>query len=90
MTPCAFSRLFLGFGFRLPLKRYISINACIALQVRNIEANTDENLVDPHGHPLPPCIVMERGEPLDVWAARALPDRPQAFVVRPSFSPKQS
>jgi hypothetical protein len=54
--------------------------------VRNIESNSDKKLVDAHGHPLPPCIVMERGEPLDLWAARAQPDRPQAFVVRTSSS----
>jgi hypothetical protein len=53
------------------------------LQVRNIEDNTDKKLVDAHGYPLPPCIVMERGEPLDVWAQRAQPDRPLAFAVLP-------
>lgn len=26
-------------------------------------------LTDAHGDPLPPCIVMEKGESLDVWAA---------------------
>jgi hypothetical protein len=55
--------------------------ASLLLQVRNVEPNTDNTVVDAHGHALPPCIVMERGEPLDVWAARAKPDRPQAFVV---------
>ena len=34
------------------------------------------------GHPLPPCIVMERGESLDKWQARAKPDRMQACSVR--------
>ena len=28
---------------------------------------------------------MERGESLDIWAARAQPDRAQAFVVRRFF-----
>jgi hypothetical protein len=51
------------------------------MQVRNVEPNADNQIVDAHGHALPPCIVMERGEPLDAWAARAKPDRPQAFVV---------
>jgi hypothetical protein len=41
-----------------------------------------KKLLDGHGHPLPPFIVMERGESLDVWAARAQPDRPLAFAVR--------
>jgi hypothetical protein len=52
------------------------------LQVRNIEANAMKKLRDGHGHPLPPFIVMERGESLDMWAARAQPDRPLAFAVR--------
>ena len=41
-------------------------------------------MVDPAGHPLPPCIVMERGESLDLWSDRNAPDRAQAFTVRPS------
>lgn len=53
------------------------------VQVRNVEANTDGVHVDARGHPLPPCIVMERGESLDIWAARAKPDRSQAFTVWP-------
>jgi hypothetical protein len=55
--------------------------AFLLMQVHTVEANIDSKLVDAHGHALPPFIVMERGEPLDVWAARAKPDRPQAFVV---------
>ena len=51
-------------------------------QVRNVEANDDHALLDPSGHPLPPCIVMERGESLDMWSERATPDRYQAFGVR--------
>jgi hypothetical protein len=54
----------------------------LELQVRNIVPNDDEGFVDASGYPLPPCIVMERGESLDVWAARAKPDRSQAFSVR--------
>lgn len=46
-----------------------------------VEANTDKTIVDPQGYPLPPCIVLERGESLDIWAARARPDRAQAFSV---------
>lgn len=34
------------------------------------------------GQPLPSCIVMERGESLDIWTNRAKPDRAQAFAVR--------
>ena len=44
--------------------------------------NADGAVVDPRGHPLPPCIVMERGESLDIWSERAKPDRMQAFSVR--------
>ena len=47
-----------------------------------MEANTDGHFVDPSGHPMPPCIVTERGESLDIWAERARPDRPSAFLVR--------
>ena len=55
-------------------------------QLRNVEPNTDGRHVDTCGHPLPPCIVMERGESLDIWAARAQPDRLQAFTVSPDRS----
>ena len=51
-------------------------------QVRNVEGNTDKSIKDPQGHPLPPCIVMERGESLDIWSERAQADRSQAFMVR--------
>ena len=55
------------------------------LQVRNVEDNADKSIKDPMGHPLPPCIVMERGESLDIWAERAKPDRAVAFAVRPHW-----
>ena len=29
-------------------------------QLRNVEGNENGTLVDAQGHPLPPCIVMER------------------------------
>ena len=51
-------------------------------QVRNVESNADKSIKDPQGNPLPPCIVMERGESLDIWSERAKPDRSQAFMVR--------
>jgi hypothetical protein len=41
-----------------------------------------EGLVDPSGHPLPPCIVMERGENLQEWTERTQPDLSQALTVR--------
>lgn len=52
------------------------------LQVRSIVDNENGEVVDPDGHPLPPCIVMERGESLDLWSRRNAPDRAQAFTVR--------
>jgi hypothetical protein len=51
------------------------------MQLRNVEDNLDSTVVDPFGNPLPPCIVMERGEALDFWVARARPDRTQALSV---------
>jgi hypothetical protein len=52
------------------------------MQVRNVEDNLDRSLVDANGNPLPPCIVMERGESLDLWVGRAQPDSTQALAVR--------
>jgi hypothetical protein len=52
------------------------------VQPRNVIDNADGSLVDPAGYPLPPCIVMERGESLDLWSQRAKPDRSQAYSVR--------
>jgi hypothetical protein len=51
------------------------------MQLRNVEDNLDKSVVDTCGNPLPPCIVMERGEALDFWVARARPDRTQALSV---------
>jgi hypothetical protein len=56
------------------------------VQVRNVEGNLGGEVVDASGNPLPPCIVMERGEALDLWVARAQPDRSQAMSVRCSLS----
>ena len=36
---------------------------------------------DPHGHIMPPCIVMEKGESLDFWRERAAPDQPLVYAV---------
>lgn len=53
------------------------------MQVRSIVHNTNNELVGSEGHPLQPCIVMERGESLDLWSDRNAPDRAQAFTVCP-------
>jgi hypothetical protein len=46
----------------------------IVPNISEICDNTDSTAIDPAGYPLPPCIVMEKGESLDVWSARAKPD----------------
>jgi hypothetical protein len=51
------------------------------MQLRNVEDNLAKSVVDACGNPLPPCIVMERGEAMDIWVARARPDRAQAISV---------
>ena len=38
---------------------------------RSIVANEDGLFVDGRGCPMPPCIVVERGESLDLWAQRS-------------------
>lgn len=50
-------------------------------EVRLITDNADGAFRDVHGHPLAPCIVMERGESLDQWSRRARPDRFQTVSV---------
>ena len=44
--------------------------------------SAEAGLVDPRKEPLPPCIVMERGESLQEWCDRAEPDRFTTFAVR--------
>ena len=39
---------------------------------------------DRHGDPLPPCIVMEKGESLQEWCNRADPDVFASVAVRPT------
>ena len=42
---------------------------------------------DPAGAPLPPCIVMEKGESLQDWSNRAEPDLFMAVAVWPQCCP---
>eukprot|EP00892_Ulva_mutabilis_P002879 jgi/Ulvmu1/12592/UM092_0022.1 len=49
--------------------------------MRAILDNTDRRARDPHGHIMPPCIVMEKGESLDLWRERAAPDQPLVYAV---------
>eukprot|EP00892_Ulva_mutabilis_P002846 jgi/Ulvmu1/12562/UM091_0003.1 len=44
-------------------------------------ADTPARFRDRHGQPLPPCMVMERGESLNEWSRRAKPDVFQAVAV---------
>ena len=39
-------------------------------KARDIVPNDDGAFVDARGHPMPPCIVMEKGESLDRWVQR--------------------
>ena len=41
-----------------------------------------DDAVDPRGRPLPPCIVMEKGESLQDWSNRAEPDLFTSVAVR--------
>ena len=43
---------------------------------------TAGSIRDPWGRALPACMVMERGESLDLWMERAQPDKYMAFSVR--------
>ena len=44
--------------------------------------SAEAGLVDPRKEPLPPCIVMERGESLQEWCGRAELDRFTCLAVR--------
>jgi hypothetical protein len=56
----------------LPTEQRTALAQCTerAVQVRNIVDNSDGAFVDGHGAPMSPCIVMEKGESLDLWSAR--------------------
>ena len=41
-----------------------------------------QELVDPSGNILPPIIIMEKGESLNEWSARAEPDLFMSIAVR--------
>jgi hypothetical protein len=56
-----------------------------SMQLRNVEDNLEKTVLDACDNPMPPCIVMERGEAMDLWVARARPDRIQALSVCSRF-----
>eukprot|EP00892_Ulva_mutabilis_P008345 jgi/Ulvmu1/5883/UM026_0003.1 len=49
--------------------------------VRGAYGNTAEGVCDPRGRPLPPCIVMQRGESLQDWLGRCTPGWHSACTV---------
>lgn len=54
--------------------------------MREILDTGSRNFRDPHGHIMPPCIIMEKGESLDFWRERAAPDQPLVYAVRATRS----
>lgn len=56
-------------------------------QLRGLEDNANGTMADAHGDALPPCIIMEKGESLDIFCQRRKPDRGQAYSVRPCSHP---
>ena len=59
-----------------------AISARFLPQVEFVCDGSAGDLLDPQGRPLPPCIVMERGESLHDWSDRAEPDIFTALAVR--------
>jgi hypothetical protein len=47
----------------------------------DVVSNDDASVAAPDGFVLPPCIVVERGEALDEWAARIEPGFPTILNV---------
>eukprot|EP00892_Ulva_mutabilis_P004151 jgi/Ulvmu1/2107/UM125_0011.1 len=55
-------------------------------QVEAVCGEGVSGLVDPNGAPLPPCIVMEKGESLHDWSERAEPDLFASLAVLSNIS----
>lgn len=51
-------------------------------QVETVCDGSAGGLEDPQGRPLPPCIVLEKGESLHDWSDRAEPDLFTSLAVR--------
>jgi hypothetical protein len=47
--------------------------------------NADGEVRSASGWPLPPCIIIERGESLDMWARRIDPDFVTTLQARPTL-----
>lgn len=50
-------------------------------RLRALLDNADGTFRDPHGHKMPPCIMMEKGESLAAWCRREEPNRLQIYEV---------
>jgi hypothetical protein len=59
----------------LPMGRFLP-------EVFNIIDSAAVGFTDAHGIPMPPCIIMEKGESLDLWAARDGVDTVTGLQVR--------
>eukprot|EP00892_Ulva_mutabilis_P004148 jgi/Ulvmu1/2104/UM125_0008.1 len=55
-------------------------------QIEAVCDSTVKSLVDPRGRPMPPCIIMEKGESLQDWSNRAEPDLFTALAVLSNIS----
>ena len=57
-------------------------------KVEKVCDGSSGDLLDPRGRPLPPCIVMEKGESLQDYSERAEPDLFTSLAVRTCGSPR--
>lgn len=90
----------LGDGHEHALKFFVSPNAfdrerrlygdptlgVLLPRLGRVCTNADGAITDAFGEPLPPFIVMEKGEALDEWSRRAKPDLFQSVAVRLSHA----
>lgn len=53
----------------------------IVPRVAAVHDNQDNSVRDPTGVPMPPMVVLERGEPFDEWAKRTRPNIAAVAVV---------
>lgn len=63
--------------------QYIPALQSARLPLESVHGNEDGGLIDSRGQPLPPCVVMPRGVPLEEWMRREKPDILHAVAVRP-------
>lgn len=61
--------------------QYVPALQSARLPLESVNGNEDGALVDSRGQPLPPCVVMPRGVPLEEWMRREKPDILHAVAV---------